>query len=93
MSMRRILSLIIIVVLAFLAVVMVVSARQKISPKAVLQKWFHRETTTGSVMTGDVMGTETTITTTGAVNTGTATGLSDQDKEDTANFLNSLGQK
>ena len=88
--MRRVLSIIIIAVLAFLAVVMVVSAKQKISPKAVLHNWFSKDTTTGAVMTGDVVETTTVITTTGDTLSG---GLSEKDKEDTSNFLNSIGQK
>lgn len=73
-------------ILAFLAVVFVIAAKTDRSPKEVLQGWFQKNDTT---MSGEIINSIPIETGT----TGSLSGeLSDQDKADTENFLNSIGQ-
>ena len=102
--MRRALFWIMIVILLALVTVIAVAAKQHTSPKMVLQNWFGRSISTGSVTTGynsndtmtDVLlSGNTTMEPTGSttINTVASGELSDAEKAETHSFLNSLIQQ
>ena len=94
--MRRVLFRLMIIIVLFLVIVLGVAAREKTSPKAVLQDWFSNKDTiltTGQII--DNLPTDLTGSQTGNLD-GSTTGsnsLSDQDRQDTENFINSLVQQ
>lgn len=83
-----------ILVVLFLVVVIGVAASKKTSPKSVLQDWFGGiDTTTGSLLSGDVTENFLPNVTGSVVTTGSTTGsLSDTEREETESFIDSLIQ-
>ncbi len=81
-----------IAVVLFLLIVLGVAATRQVSPKAVLQGRFTRDTVVvpaNNIVVEETGGNMIPIETS---DTEISTGLSDQEKDDTTNFLNSMGQ-
>lgn len=85
--MRKVFFRVLLLILAFLAVVFVIAAKTDRSPKAVLQGWFQKNDTT---MSGEIINSIPIETNSNSALSGE---LSEQDKTDTENFLNSIGQQ
>lgn len=86
--MRKILFWLLIILLAFLAVVLVISAQRKESPKVLLQSWFTRTETT-TISTGETINDMIPITTSGN-NDATSGELSEEDRNQTQNLIDSI---
>lgn len=84
--MRKVLFWLLIVLLAFLAVVLVIAAQRNESPKALLQSWFSRPTSMTTGETNDmipiVVSGNTDVTVTGE--------LSDEERTQTRNLIDSI---
>lgn len=82
-----------IAILAFLTVVIVIAAQKKESPKAVIQSWFSRSVSTGDNTTTVSDSTILTGTMTGNLDGSTTGSLTDDDKKQTEDLMNSLIQQ